>query len=168
MVVVSQDIIEIADFVRDLVGVTNKVNIDTLEVFDTMGIALEVDPTLEQPLDICYTKETNKYSIKLREEYNGEDVYFKFRLFHELGHIVIHCLLSGGYEKYKETYWMNSVEHEANTFAANFLMPKQIFYSVASRNLESGGHYNLNGIAKEFGLAVNTVRARGHLLRLFI
>ena len=168
MVVVSKDVIEIANFVRDLVGITNKVSIDTLEVFETMGIALEVDPTLEQPLDICYTKETHKYSIKLREEYNCDDLTFKFRLFRELGHIVIHCLLSGGYDKYESTKWMNSVIYEANTFAANFLMPAPLFHEVALRNLGTDGIYNLSGIAKEFGLAVNSVRARGHLLGVFI
>lgn len=168
MVVVSQDIIEIADFVRDLVGVTNKINIDTLEVFDTLGIALEFDPTIEQPLEICYTKETNNYSIKLREEYNGDDLTFKFRLFRELGHIVIHCLLSGGYDKYESTKWMNSVINEANTFAANFLMPSPIFHEVSLRHHGIDGYYNLNGIATEFGLAVNTIRARGTLLRVFM
>jgi Zn-dependent peptidase ImmA (M78 family) len=62
----------------------------------------------------------------------------------------------------------STLEHEANQFAAELLMPKQEFINVCHKNYnEDEEHYDLGAISKYFQVSLSCAATRGKWLNLF-
>lgn len=93
----------------------------------------------------------------------------RFTMAHELGHLLFHReylnLSQGRYEE-SEILWrsslFNKVENEANTFAAELLMPSQIFREL----WDISNSENLQAIASRFEVSTQAVRYRAYKIGL--
>jgi predicted transcriptional regulator len=92
----------------------------------------------------------------------------KFTIAHELGHFVLHYLLSpNSHEKAgnfrASRYGAEPEEVEANRFAASFLMPKKEFQASYQKNKG-----NLFAVARTFGVSRKAAEVRGKVLGLLV
>ena len=93
----------------------------------------------------------------------------RFTMAHELAHLLFHReylnLSQGPYEE-KEILWrsslFNKVESEANNFAAELLMPMQVFRSLWNDQNDN----NLQDTASSFNVSTQAVRYRAYKLGL--
>ena len=100
----------------------------------------------------------------------------RFTIAQEIGHLFIHMgylinpKLWANEEDYKDSvhyrYGYSKEKLEANEFAMAFLMPETEFLEVANQNL-TNGYYELQKIAKHFGVSKAVANARGKQLRIF-
>lgn len=93
----------------------------------------------------------------------------RFTLAHELGHLLFHReYLDLQTERYneKEILWrsslFNKIENEANTFAAELLMPKELFV----KKWEECGEEELEKISDYFNVSTQAVRYRAYKIGL--
>ena len=107
-----------------------------------------------------------------------------FTVAHELGHLFLHMGFIidqdrwNSIDNYQDSafYRMSGdngmpgrykqEEHEANVFAANFLMPEEEFISVANQYLDNG-RCNTESLANHFNVSEMAVINRGKWLRVF-
>jgi Zn-dependent peptidase ImmA (M78 family) len=99
-----------------------------------------------------------------------------FSVAHEIGHLFLHMgfLVNpevwAGIVRYEDSvrarYGYSEEEHEANQFAAAFLMPEAEFVAVANAALNDGA-FDLSAIAREFGVSESAAKTRGQWLGLF-
>ena len=98
----------------------------------------------------------------------------RFSIAHEIGHLLLH--LNYG----NENVWRNikeadsrifrfghdAQELEANEFAAELLMPKEIFKKMVKK-YSNNGYVDLEKLSRYFRTSVNAVKYRGHNLKLW-
>ncbi|GBU25372.1 hypothetical protein R83H12_02015 [Fibrobacteria bacterium R8-3-H12] len=119
-----------------------------------------------------------------RNKNKNSELRDSFTIAHELGHLFLHMgyLLDeekwNSISEYQDSafYRMAGIdgkpgryaqeEHEANEFAANFLMPKDEFIFIAKQHLENN-KYNIKPIAEHFKVSVPAVANRGKWLGIF-
>ena len=93
----------------------------------------------------------------------------RFTMAHEWGHLLFHReyldLQNGRYDE-REILWrsslFNKVENEANTFASELLMPKEIFIN----KWQEHGEDDLEGISNFFEVSTQAVRYRAYKIGL--
>lgn len=93
----------------------------------------------------------------------------RFTMAHELGHLLFHkeyLNLQDGAYKEKEILWrsslFNKVENEANTFASELLMPRDLFVG----KWQEHGEQALEEISKYFDVSTQAVRYRAYKIGL--
>lgn len=88
----------------------------------------------------------------------------RFTIAHELGHLFL-----GHIQNHEELYreGANTLEYEANDFAANLLMPKSEFIESIYANLDEDGYCDLNAVSEYFRVSISAVKTRGKFLGVF-
>lgn len=133
-----------------------------------------IEPATDWFAEACVRKHGNSFVIELAGA--ATDERDRFSIAHELGHVFLHM----GYlvdpaaweniDEYRDSpmYRLghSAEEHEANEFAAAFLMPEEEFRRVA-RKYESSHGYSVSDIADVFDVSVPAARNRGRWLGLF-
>jgi Zn-dependent peptidase ImmA (M78 family) len=132
-----------------------------------------VDPS-EIEYEAIVEKLGNGFRISLANDRAG--VRQNFSIAHEVAHLFLHMGYIVSPDKWNAiTRYEDSVrarhgyteeEHEANQFAAAFLMPEDEFVKVASSAF-GGEHYDLRIVAEHFGVSERAVKTRGQWLGLF-
>lgn len=136
-------------------------------------------------IDACIKKDgTDSFIIHLNKHKPKKREFFT--LAHELGHLFLHMGYLLDNEKwnsfsdreYQDSafYRMSGIdgkpgryaqeEHEANEFAANFLMPKEEFVLIAEKHLKDN-KYDITPIAEYFNVSAPAVANRGKWLGIF-
>jgi predicted transcriptional regulator len=147
--------------------------IDTELAVRRLGGTVIVDPSLEY--EAMVEKVGNGFRILLSADKVSEGRR-KFSVAHELGHLFLHM----GYlvdqnrwhsiRSYRDSvryrYGYSEEEFEANEFAAAFLMPKDDFERIA-RQYYCTSAYDVNSIAKEFGVSRDAATNRGRWSNMF-
>ena len=96
----------------------------------------------------------------------------RFSVAHEIGHLVLHLLTSGGKIKPAQDTYRNlqssEEELEANEFAAAFLMPTDLFTEFCENYAEShGGKIDMEKVAEQFDVSTSAATVRGSVLSLW-
>ncbi|MBS9334982.1 ImmA/IrrE family metallo-endopeptidase [Fructobacillus sp. M1-13] len=103
--------------------------------------------------------------INERLHYKNQDVRLGFTIAHEIGHVVLGHPISKTFtiseSLYDET---NHYEFEANTFAANLLLP----FNVFCRQINKGFHLKQISAASKISKSVVTNRIKSILSRRFL
>lgn len=168
-----ESIEKLAEIVRDALEVDIPIEIE--KVPKKLGGKLRyVERVEDHNVEAMIKKVDDTFEIQIRQ-----DVYHlrnRFSIAHELGHLFMHMGYIIDEELWKDTddykdsvyyrYGHTVEEHEANEFAAAFLMPKDIFIEIAEKHYE-GGTYNLQPIADFFKVSIEAARVRGRRLGLF-
>ncbi len=151
------DIREAADAFRDLLEIRSPY-LDIVKIYDF------VLPQIDVTVDVCTEEELGENHgmtypdtgvIKIREdvyrragEGKGRD---RFTLSHEIGHLILHTGIAlargpdpSDHKPYEDSEW------QANTFAAEFLMPVE--HVCATRSIAE--------VAKRFGVSCDAARTR--------
>jgi Zn-dependent peptidase ImmA (M78 family) len=126
--------------------------------------------------DASIWKDSEKHFVIKLDEPQPSSTRERFSIAHELGHLFLHM-------GYKSELWekqpigeeydfkrlgSSTLEHEANQFAAELLMPKQEFINVCHKNYnEDEEHYDLGAISKYFQVSLSCAATRGKWLNLF-
>lgn len=124
-----------------------------------------------------YTRKVdNDFAIAIKKPMVIDE--WRFVVSRHIGHLFLHMGFCLNEKVWRESdIYLNSVFHrigymeekyEAESFARSFLMPKDLFRSVASSNREpTTGHYIVRNIASYFNVPREQVRKRGEELSLF-
>jgi len=145
----------------------------------------EIIDSIEDVNIDAYIKKNGTDSFVIHRNKNkNSELRDSFTVAHELGHLFLHMgyLLDdekwNSISEYQDSafYRMAGVdgkpgryaqeEHEANEFAANFLMPKNEFIFVAKQHLENN-KYNIKPIAEHFKVSAPAAANRGKWLGIF-
>jgi len=144
----------------------------------------EINETINEEYVDAYIKKSGETSFIIQLNADRAKTRKSFTIAHELGHLFLHMGFLIDDEKWNainEDYQDSAFyrmsghnipgfyaqeEHEANVFAANFLMPKDEFIRVANDNLD-GNRYNLSPIAEYFDVSEPAVANRGKWLGIF-
>jgi Zn-dependent peptidase ImmA (M78 family) len=135
-----------AELLRDMRdrGVAVEVPIDVDAIAEALGISVESDFSLEEE-DIIgeISFEGHSPIVRINPKQNSYEPCRRFTLAHEIGHYCLHRSKSRrGFVDSQETmsrtasYW-DTLESEANNFAAQLLMPKALMLSE-SQNVIDG------------------------------
>lgn len=129
-------------------SVTSPVDVDLIA--EVLGISVETDVSLEQRDivgEICFVGDVP--TIRINPLQNNYGPRRRFTLAHEIGHYCLHSSTSrrGFTDSRKtmsrtESYW-DSFESEANSFAAQLLMPKSLILSDGQQIINQ--YKELNG-----------------------
>jgi Zn-dependent peptidase ImmA (M78 family) len=96
---------------------------------------------------------------------NESEARKRFTIAHELGHFVFHKdqYVASGTSSPDQIFFRNEnnnpIEKEANDFAANLLMPEEIFKSYINE-----GYNTIDALADKFGLSTSAVKYRAYKL----
>jgi len=171
---------ELSKRIREVLALDSP--IDLKEAVIRLGGELIENNSLEGDVEakIICASEAEKVNFKIiinNQKYSSRK---KFKIAHEIGHLFLHM-------GYLTDFWgeMNEYtdrdyskvgfimeEYEANEFAAAFLMPKDEFKKIAEEKIDEDElgieyFYNLNEIAKYFGVSRSAVLTRGMWLGIF-
>jgi Zn-dependent peptidase ImmA (M78 family) len=113
---------EKASFLRNYWGMGTAPVEDITALLERNGIFVFVIDTSEFNID-AYSRIMNDIPIIVLNKDRGTAVRWRFSLAHELGHLVLHRSLSD--EEFEKRG--SDIEHEANLFAGNFLLPEESF-----------------------------------------
>jgi Zn-dependent peptidase ImmA (M78 family) len=172
----KENISEIADAIRNSLGLSCPY--DPFRAVKLLNGRIEnaiedmsVDASIKKNGDKNFIIYLNPHKPYTRE---------RFTIAHELGHLFLHMgfLLNKGlwgafpndqfqdsaYYRIKGNYTQE--EHEANEFAAAFLMPKDEFIAVSKRHLDND-RYTILPIAKHFEVSESSAINRGKWLGIF-
>jgi Zn-dependent peptidase ImmA (M78 family) len=118
------------------------INLD--EIAEKLGIAVQESPELEEK-DLIGEIEFSvdgRPVVRINPYQNSYEPRRRFTLAHELGHFCLHLSSTrDGFEDNRKTmsrsesYW-NKYESEANKFAAQLLMPKELIISEGKKIIE--------------------------------
>lgn len=98
----------------------------------------------------------------------------RFSIAHELGHLLLH-LNYGNNEVWNNIeeadsrifrFGHDAQELEANEFAAELLMPKKTFVTMAEK-FSQEGYFDLTKLSYFFKTSINAVKYRGHNLKIW-
>jgi Zn-dependent peptidase ImmA (M78 family) len=144
------------------------------DVPEKLGGTLIETPFIENNLEAMIRKVDDSFEIVIAN--HKPEQRKRFSIAHEIGHLFLHMgylikpELWESVGDYKDSVYYrfgHSIEeYEANEFAAAFLMPDYEFKKIAKENLENGV-YNVEEIAKYFGVSVEAATVRGKWLGLF-
>lgn len=165
-----KEINKLAELVRKACEATSPVNME--EAVRRLGGEIVEDSTIEPEAQIEKTDAGFRVKLHPSKTKNRKN----FSIAHEIGHLFIHM----GYiidpekweaiDKYEDSvyarYGHSHEEHEANEFAAAFLMPQEEFNSSCERNCING-NCNLYLIAADFGVSIDAALTRGKWLGKF-
>lgn len=166
----EEDISKLSFRIRELLGIGEKdivTDIDNL-VFRLGGILEEVD-FINNFADAKITKYNDGFKITICRQ---PETRRKFTIAHELGHLFLHMgygLNKDLWEKNEDKEFFrctnNQLEYQAHTFAASFLMPKDLFREVMVKNY-SDGYFSIEAVAKYFGVSVEAAITRAKFLNM--
>lgn len=156
----------LTDNVRNKLGVSLEKNVDMLEVLEKLGIRLKEYDYKGAEGAVSRDSETGEYIISLEHKYNSNNPRDKFTLAHELGHIFLH------FDSVSEDFVFTrkgttQAEYDANEFAANFLMPKNLYLDAIRQLVDNHRVVDVNQLAKTFGVSYDAAVTRGRFLGVF-
>lgn len=115
------------------------------------------------------------FLIECKTDFDNNDVYTRFSIAHELGHLFLHMatpddekgyVLSGSFQKEPQNTSIN--EWEAEEFAAAFLMPETIFrIKVDAVRMDDKVNDKFGYIANMFKVPYKSVITRGKGLEIW-
>lgn len=123
--------------------------------------------------DARISKVNNDTNPKFQIQYSPyqPNTRLNFSIAHELGHLFLHMLY-----RIDENYWKeiptgqsydrngsSEIENQANLFAAEFLMPENIYRTKLEETRE-GNYYYIRPVAEYFGVSVEAASNRGKWL----
>lgn len=133
---------------------------------DIEAIAKHYDISIENKLfdnniSGMLTKEDGKYKIyvEIRHPENRK----RFTIAHELAHFFLHKNLDDNFEDkvFFRGVLTDSIEHQANNFASNLLMPKEVFLKEVKE-----GRGRIEELSEFFKVSTLAVRVRAKQLNL--
>ena len=165
-----QRINKLAEIIREACDLQTPV--DLRQAVERLGGTIEKESAAEY--EAMVTKSGDGFKIILsNNEYDRRE---RFSIAHELGHLFLHMGYLIDEEKWKSVgdytdsvyfrYGHSIEEHEANEFAAAFLMPKAEFVSIARDHFVNGS-YDVDSIAGHFEVSRDAAVNRGRWLGLF-
>lgn len=163
---------ELADIVRNTLQLTSPT--DMQEVVKKLGGDLRFVEPGEISYEAIVEKVDDGFRISIANDRAGTRQ--KFSVAHEIGHLFLHM----GYivnpsvwtniTRYEDSvrarFGYSEEEHEANQFAAAFLMPESEFIAVANAAC-TDGVYDLAQISAHFGVSEAAAKTRGQWLGVF-
>lgn len=138
---------------------SNGIDIAPLNISDLtslLGIKVYFEPMADDDSgSLSKDKKSGKWIMKINSLHHPHRQ--RFTMAHELGHYIKH---SGLHERFEDTTFFrngdsNPMETEANKFAGELLMPKDIFNEYVQTNSA-----NIEDIANYFHVSVMAVRVR--------
>jgi Zn-dependent peptidase ImmA (M78 family) len=160
---------DLAEAVRHACGLATPV--DVRAAVSCLGGRLETAGDGEYEARI--EKEDDGFLITLTEDVS--DGRFRFSVAHELGHLFLHMGFLddeswGNADEYTDSVYYRFghtvEEYEAHEFAGAFLMPSSEFKRIAAQH-QTGGTFDVNAIARHFGVSSQAALTRGRWLGLF-
>lgn len=155
-------IIKLSATVREKLEL-REAKIDMIAVLGELGVKFEENTAVEFEA-VRRDTETGEYTILLDHAYCECNASDRFDLAHRLGSVFLH---------FSPDVWNCSIEqdrgqmnYDANLFASNFLMPKHLYITEASR-LSDNGKVNVKDLAKAFGVPFDVALSQGRRLGLF-
>jgi Zn-dependent peptidase ImmA (M78 family) len=115
-------------------------------------------------LDGKISKNNEDYIVSLGCDKEGMNERDRFTLAHELGHLFL-----GHVDRHETLYrrGANKLEYEANEFAAELLMPQEVFIQIVNENVDSDGVCDIFKVAQHFEVSSSAALTRGKFLGLF-
>lgn len=106
--------------------------------------------------------ENGNYIVQLKND--GQNPRDRFTLAHELGHLFL-----GHVDQYETLYrrGANELEYAANEFAADLLMPKDIFNLIVDEYTNSDNICDVEEVSNYFRVSESAVLTRGRFLGRF-
>ena len=106
--------------------------------------------------------EIGNYVVQLKND--GQSPRDRFTLAHELGHLFL-----GHVDQYETLYrrGANELEYAANEFAADLLMPKDIFNTKVDEYTNSDNICNITEVSNFCGVSESAIVTRGRFLGRF-
>mgnify|MGYP000181897211 CR=1 FL=1 len=175
----TRDIIEsVVNAVKTQLGINIRPNFEGWEdVIHNLGGELKKDPNLLCDARISKVSNNGENGVFFKVEVSPfqSEARMNFSIAHELGHLFLHMLYKINYDEWSkiqvgESYnrsGNNELESQANEFAAELLMPKGEFLQVLSKNRETINSYNIEPVARYFGVSEQAVLNRGRWLGVF-
>lgn len=95
-----------------------------------------------------------------------------FTIAHEIGHLFLHTnyvdsLINSNVSLVFPDFYRegdSEKEYQANEFAANILMPKDIYIQKVRENITDNGNINIKNVSEYFGVSVDAAINRGKWL----
>lgn len=165
----------IVDSIRRAIDITEN---ETTNIQGWGSIIQRLGGDLVENKNLLHDAEIQKVSqenIQFRIEYSPfqSDVRKNFSIAHELGHLFLHMLYLIDNESWNnlpvgasyKRLGSNEMESQANEFAAELLMPREIYLDELSKNKILGlNQYNLVPVAKRFNVSEQAAINRGRWL----
>lgn len=100
--------------------------------------------------------ENGNYVVQLKND--GQSLRDRFTLAHELGHLFL-----GHVDQYETLYrrGANELEYAANEFAADLLMPKDVFNTMVDKYTNSDNICDITKVSNQFEVSESAVLTRG-------
>lgn len=170
------------EIIRDVVNtIREQYNINIISTFEEwekiirrLGGSLNIEEDLHYDAKILKISNhgENGSFFEIKVSPFQSDARMNFSIAHELGHLFLHMLYKIDYDEWQripinESYnrnGNNELESQANEFAAELLMPKDIFLKVLSNNEEVKNSYNIEPVARYFGVSEQAAINRGRWL----
>lgn len=128
MKILNNNPISAATDLHNKIGWTNPEDFTLVEIANALGIAVKVEQIKGSEGRILINGESGIISISSNIIHPGKR---NFILAHEIGHFILHknlhALFSDTHKTLSDWYKNGPHEVEANTFAAELLMPSELF-----------------------------------------
>ena len=110
--------------------------------------------------------------IEIRYLQNKPKYRVLFSIAHELGHLFLHYITDEDWAEKKNVVFQRNgksskQELEANEFAAELLMPEEMFLEVCKENMSDDKRINIAEVANYFNVSIQAATVRGNVLRLW-
>lgn len=165
-----------AEVLFDKLGL--KPGFDIKETVERLGGEIQIKENLKENIEaqICPKEGSNDgFLIECKTAFDNNDVYTRFSIAHELGHLFLHMAipddekgykLIGSFHKEEQNTSIN--EWEAEEFAAAFLMPENIFrIKVDAVWMDNKINDKIEYIANMFKVPYKSVITRGKGLEIW-
>ena len=148
-----------AELTRNVINKYSVMNLDMKELLEDLDIIIYETETHDYENNLTINKRDESYYLTVPKGFVLNEN--KFRLCSEIGNLIMH------YES-SDFSNMNQLKYESNEFAANFLLPEELFKKSITNNYDASTNMvNLEGMSIDFGLPLNLITRRGQLLGLF-
>lgn len=137
-----------------------KVDLDSIiNKIDDLSIQYGVSDIADGKIE----KNNGKYQISISSQKDEISDRDRFTIAHELGHLFLRHLDENGV-LHREG--KNQIEYQANQFAAELLMPEDMFKEELLRN-KDGITCDINSMSQIFGVSPSAIVTRGKFLGVF-
>lgn len=171
--VMKRNINKQAEVLFDTLGL--EPGFDIRETVGKLGGEIQTSENLDKNIEAKISAiDENTFRIECRE-YSEDDVYTRFSIAHELGHLFLHMatidennqyVLNGNFNR--EISNSSLIEWEAEEFAAAFLMPETAFrIMVDSIWINANIKDKISYLASEFKVPYKSIITRGKSLEIW-
>lgn len=164
--------------------VRNQFDINVVTTFDewrnvieNLGGRLRLETNLFCDARISKVSNDGQHGVFFEVEVSPHqpETRMNFSIAHELGHLFLHMLYKIDFEEWSKIpvgesynrFGNSELESQANEFAAELLMPKDEFLNLLFENKQLSNSYNIEPVARHFGVSEQAIINRGRWLGVF-